>query len=208
VDIKENKVAAIVPVGPAHTEGGIAASPDSVWICSDPKGALSRIDPATNQVVAEINVAPGSFAAAYGEGAVWVTSTEKNLLQRVDPATNLVTHEIEVGPEPRFLTIGDGAIWTLNQGDGTISRVDAKTNKLVSTIDAGIPGPGGEIAFGEGYVWVTVFQIPLTQIDPNKNQVVKQWTGPGGDAVRVGHGSVWLTNIREQNVWRINPNQP
>jgi len=205
VDLKTNKVVATITSAPAHTEGGLIASPDSIWMLSEPSGTLLRIDPATNRVVAEIAVPADSFACTYGEGAVWVSSTGKNLLTRVDPNTNLVTHSIAVGPQPRFLTFGGGAVWTLNQGDGTVSRVDAKTNKLVATIELGVPGLGGEIAYGEGSVWVTVFQIPLTHIDAATNKVVKQWMGLGGDSVRVGHGSIWLTNIREQNIWRINP---
>jgi hypothetical protein len=35
--------------------------------------------------------------------------------------------------------------------------------------------------------------------------VVQQFTGKGGDAVRVGLGSVWLSNIEAGNVWRIDP---
>jgi YVTN family beta-propeller protein len=99
-------------------------------------------------------------------------------------------------------------VWTLNQGDGTVTRIDAKTRKPVATIEVGVPGTGGEIAYGEGYIWLTVFQIPLTQIDPKTNTVMKQWVGPGGDAVRVGHGSVWLSNLRQQNLWRLDPKQP
>lgn len=209
VDIKTNKVIATIPAGPANSEGGIAASADSVWLLSDAKGILSRIDPATDKVVAEIIVPSGSYACVVGDdGAIWVSSTENSLLARVDPRTNVVTDRIEVGPRPRFLTSGGGSIWTLNQGDGTISRIDVATKKLVKHIEAGIPGNGGEIAWGEGYIWVTVFEIPLTQIDPATNEVIKQWVGPGGDAVRVGHGSVWLSNLRQQNLWRIHPRQP
>lgn len=67
------------------------------------------------------------------------------------------------------------------------------------------PGPGGDIAVGEGSVWVTAFEFPLSRIDPSTNTVVLQFTGPGGDAVRVGLGSVWLSNIRAGNVWRLDP---
>jgi len=209
VDVKTDQVTATIPVGPGDSEGGIAANADSVWILSDRKGILSRIDPDTNKVVAEIQVPPGSFACVVGEdGAIWVSSTESGVVTRVDPKTNLVTDKVEVGPRPRFLTAGGGAIWTLNQGDGTVSRVDVKTRKLVQNIDVGVPGGGGEIAYGEGYVWVTVFEIPLSQIDTETNKVIKQWVGPGGDSVRVGHGSVWISNLRQQNVWRIDPKQP
>jgi len=208
VDITTNQVVATIPVGPAQSEGGIAASPEGVWLVTDPKGILSRIDPATNQVAAEVTIAPNSAACLYGEGAIWVTTPEKNLLTRVDPKTAKVTGTIEVGPQPRFLTSGAGSVWTLNQGDGTVSRVDARTSRLVTHITVGVPGSGGEIAFGDGHVWATVFQIPLSEIDPASNQVIKQWFGPGGDSVRVGHGSVWLSNLREQNLWRFSPKQP
>jgi len=209
VDMKTNEVAATISAGPADSEGGIATNADSVWILSDRKGILSRIDPDTNKVVAEIQVPSGSFTCVAGEdGAVWVSSTENSLVVRVDPKTNLITDKVEVGSRPRFMTAGGGAIWTLNQGDGTVSRVDVKTKKLVRNIDVGVPGAGGEIAYGEGYVWVTVFEIPLSQIDTETDKVIKQWIGPGGDSVRAGHGSIWLSNLRQQNVWRIDPKQP
>lgn len=209
IDLKTGKVVATLHVGPAASEGGLTANADSVWILSDPKGTLSRIDPDTNRVVAEIQVPSGSFVSVLGEdGAIWVVSTDNSVVARVDPNTNLVTDRIEVGPRPRFTTAGGGSIWTLNQGDGTVSRVDVKTRKLLTNIELGVPGGGGEIAYGEGYVWVTVFEIPLSQINPDTNKVIKQWVGPGGDAVRVGHGSVWLSNLRQQNVWRLDPKQP
>ena len=203
IDIKTNQVMATIAVGPANSEGGLVAGPEAVWMVTDAKGTLSRIDPATNTVAAEIAVAPGSVACVYAEGAVWVSSPEKSVITRVDPKTNAATDTIAVGPQPRFLTAGAGSVWTLNQGDGTVSRVDMKTRKLVANIEVGVPGTGGELAFGDGHVWATVFQIPLSKIDPSTNQVVKQWVGAGGDSVRVGHGSLWLSNLREQNVWRI-----
>jgi virginiamycin B lyase len=42
-------------------------------------------------------------------------------------------------------------------------------------------------------------------VDPATNQVAQQFFGPGGDAIRVGLGSVWLSNLRAGNVWRIDP---
>jgi len=205
VDLKTNKVTVTVPMGIADSEGGLAVSPDSVWMLSDKNGTLARIDPASNKVVAEIYVARGSYMAAFGEGAVWVTSTGRNLVSRVDPNTNLVTESIPVGKAPRFLAIGEGAVWTLNQGDGSVTRIDPKTNKVVATIEVGVPGEGGDIAAGEGSVWVTSFGFPISRIDPTSNKVVQQFVGKGGDALRVGLGSVWLSNYEAGTVWRIDP---
>jgi virginiamycin B lyase len=203
VDLKTRAVVATIPVGVANSEGGIVASPDAIWMLSDINGTLVRIDPATNKIAAEITVAPGSVAPVFADGAIWVSSPEKSVVTRVDARTNAVTDTIAVGPGPRFITAGAGSVWTLNQGDGSVSRVDTKSRKLVTNIECGIPGTGGELAFGDGAVWATVFQIPITKIDPATNTVTKQWAGPGGDSIRVAFGSVWLSNLREQNVWRI-----
>ena len=88
-------------------------------------------------------------------------------------ASYIKVHEYRTFPGTLspLMDIGGGAIWTLNQGDGTVSRIDVRTKKLVTNIDAGVPGGGGEIAYGEGSVWVTVFEFPLTQIDPDTNKV-------------------------------------
>ncbi len=205
IDIASNSVVATVPVGPGESEGGIATSEDAVWLVTDPKGVLSRIDPKTNTVVAAIDVPAGSAAVLFGDSAIWVTTPIKNMLTRVDAITNKVTDSIMVGPGARFETFGGGSVWTLNQGDGTISRIDTQSRKVTATIEAGIPGGGGEIAYGFGHVWATLFHIPITEIDPATNQVIRQWVGEGGDSIRAGHGSIWLSNLRAHNVWRIDP---
>ena len=58
--------------------------------------------------------------------------------------------EIPVGANPRFMAAGEGFIWTLNQGPGNVSKIDPRSMKVVATIEAGIPGAGGDIATGEG----------------------------------------------------------
>jgi virginiamycin B lyase len=207
-DPKTGKIQAEIAAGPADSEGGIAVGAGSVWLATDKKGVLSRVDPQTNKVIAEITIPSGSFAPAFADGAVWITSTEHNQLTRVDPQSNKAVVSIPIGPQPRFLTVGAGSVWTLNQGDGTISRVDTHTSKLVANIAVGIPGTGGEIAFGEGSVWATVFKVPISRIDPATDAVVQQWFGPGGDSIRIGHGTIWLSDYAHSVVWRLNPKLP
>ena len=207
VDLKEGKLTATIPIGIAHSEGGLASGAGSIWLVTDKKGTLARLDPATNKIVAEIQVPPGSFTVGFGEGSIWVTGTETNVLTRINPETNLIVETIPVGKAPRFFTIGGGFVWTLNQTNGDVSKVDPKTNKVVETIEVGVPGGGGEIAFGEGSLWVTAFEFPISRIDPTTNKVVQQFAGKGGDAIRVGLGSVWLSNISAGNVWRLDPHR-
>ena len=196
---------ATIAVGPADSEGGIAVGAGSVWLVTSADGELTRVDAATNRVVARVRIPAGSFNPLFAYGSVWVTSNAGNVLVRVDPVTNKVVSSTPVGPMPRFLTYGAQSIWVLNQGDGTVARVDAKTGKVLATTAAGIPGHGGEIAFGAGSVWATVTEFPLTRIDAKTNKVVAQWHGEGGDSVRYAFGTLWLTDLREGKIWRIPP---
>ena len=206
IDPATGKTLATLPADPANSEGGITVGDGAVWIVAKPS-TLVRIDPANNAVVASIPLPSGSENPLFSDGFVWVSSYEHDQLLKIDPKSKSVVATIPVGPKPRFLTAGAGSIWTLNQGDGTISRIDAHSGKLLATIACGIPGGGGEITFGHGHVWATMFDFPLTEIDPATNQVVKQWGGPGGDGIRFGFDSVWLSNGKEGNVWRISPDQ-
>jgi virginiamycin B lyase len=202
-DASTGAIQAEVPVGPADSEGSIAVGDGSVWVVIDSSGILARINGQTNRVETKIPVPAGSVACTFGEGAAWVSSPQRSVVARVDVATNKVTTEISVGKNPRFMTFGAGSVWTLNQGDGTISRIDASKRTLITNIEAGLRGQGGEIAFGEGAVWATLFEVPITKIDIGAGKVIRQWVGSGGDSIRVGLGSVWLTDLKGQRVWRI-----
>lgn len=219
VDEKNGNPWREVAVGPADSEGGVATGAGSVWMVSAAetevsptpgkrhavpvKVVLNRIDPIKGVVVQRIALPDGSYNPLFAAGMIWVTSNRGNELVHIDPKTNQIAGTTPTGKMPRFLTYGAGSVWTLNQGDGTVTRVDARTGKVLATIEAGIPGLGGEITFGAGKVWATVFGFPITRIDPRTNRVTAQWTGKGGDSIRVGHGSVWLTYLMGAKVARI-----
>ena len=109
---------------------------------------------------------------------MWVSSTAKSVVSVIHPATNKVIAEIPVGANPRFMAAGEGFVWTLNQGTGTVTKIDPRTMKVVATIDAGVPGTGGDIATGEGALWVTQKTIPVSRIDPASNKVTAQLVWP------------------------------
>lgn len=203
VDIDKNQIVKILPIGPAGPEGGVAASADSIWIVTDAKGILSRIDPRTNSERQKVSIPPGSYNPICSDGMIWITGFDSNLLIAVDASTGKRVASIPVGPKPRFLTSGGGSVWTLNQGDGTVTRVDRRTKKVIATIATGAPGSGGDICYGSDSVWTTVFDIPITRIDPKTNKAMRQWVGKGGDSMRAGHQSIWLTSYRRGLLWRF-----
>lgn len=204
VDPKTLKVAARFKMPLANGDGRIATGIGSIWAITDPKGVLSRIDPAANAVVAEIYVAGGAHSVVFGEGALWITSEAGNVVTRVNPHNNQIVETIAVGPKPGRLAAGEGAVWTLNRGDGTVSRINPADNKVAATISIGEVAANGEIAAGLGSVWISATGAPIIRIDPRNNRAVQRFTGEGGGAVLVAHGSLWI-GAGPQVTWRIDP---
>lgn len=204
IDPRTNAITSVFPIHPQNSEGGITASDDSVWLATS-DGMLSRIEPSTGRITQRVAIPSGSFNPLYANGIIWLTSGEHDKLLAIDPHSGTILARVRVGSKPRFLTAADGFVWTLNQGDGTITKVDAEHKRVVATIDAHIPGHGGEITYGDGSVWATLIKTPLTRVDGKTNAILGQWHGIGGDAVRFGHGSVWLTDYDHGRIWRLNP---
>lgn len=67
----------------------------------------------------------------------------------------------------------------------------------------GMLGFGVNICCGAESVWASVFDVLLSVIDSQTNKVLRQWVGRGGDSLRLGHDSIWLTDYHNGLVWRF-----
>ena len=206
IDGKTSKITAKIASGVGSTAPEVAATADSVWLLTNDKTTLSRIDPDQNKVVSELRVEAGCRNLAFGETALWLTCPSENRILRVNPATNLVEKRIEVSANPRTFVIGENSIWVLCLKEGKVDQVDPKTNKVTKTIDLEITGSSeGGIAFSPGTVWVTLPGFPLTRIDSATGKVMQQFWGAGGGAIQYAFNSLWLSNMHEGTLWRIDP---
>jgi Uncharacterized conserved protein len=204
VDPKTGKITSI-PTGAGSSKTTIAVSSDSVWVLTDERTTLSRVDPADNKIVAEVRLPAGCNALAFGESAVWVTCPAEDKTLKIDPQTNTITSRIDVAAGPQFVAVGEGAVWVWCQTAGKLERIDPKTNKVVKTIDLGAPGFPGEIAIGDGSVWVSTPGLPISRIDPATDSVAQQFVGEGGGGIAFGAGFLWLVNADQRTVWKIDP---
>lgn len=205
IDPKTAKVTQTIGTGVGTAPMVLAASADSIWMFTDARTTLSRIDPIENKIVAETRLPAGCSSLAFGEGALWVACPGEDRLLRIDPLTNLIDKRIEVSAQPTAVAIGEGSIWVLGKKDGKLDRVDPKTFKVTKTIELSVPDAGGSLAIGQGFVWLTMPGFPLTRIDPQSDKVAQQFFGKGGGAVQFIAGSLWLTNTAEGTLWRIDP---
>jgi virginiamycin B lyase len=163
----------------------------------DKRGTVVRIDPQTNKVRQKLYVPAGSYNPLYSDGQIFITHVDGAEATVLDANSGATLATVPTGPRPRFLAAGAGSVWTLNQGDGTLTRIDTHTHDVRSTTALNTPGHGGDIKFGEGMVWSSFENVPLSIVDTaNKSELSCQWSGAGGDALDVGHGSLWLTDYK------------
>ena len=138
-DTKTNKVTATLATGTADAMMGLASTADSVWILTENKTTLSRIDPVQNEVVGELRLPADCNSVTFGEGSLWVTCPSESRLLRIDPRTNLVDKRIDVSAGPRSVAFGATSVWVLCEKEGKVERIDPKTNKVVKTIELSVP---------------------------------------------------------------------
>ena len=205
LDARTYAVTATIATGVSSAKNIVAASADSVWMLTDNKTTLSRIDPEQNAVVAEIRLPAGSQGLLFAEGSLWIVAPSKNKVLRLNPATNLVEQQITVSEQPDSLASSKEGIWVLCRKDGKIDRIDPKTNKAAKTIDLMIPDAAGALAYGEGWLWVTLKGFPLTRIDAQQEAVVQQFYGAGGGSIAITPGALWLSSPTANTVTRIDP---
>jgi YVTN family beta-propeller protein len=140
----------------------------SVWVPNHHAGLITRIDPETNEVLAEIPVGlqPGGYGLE-AFGSMWFPNYGDSTVSRVDPATGTAT-SIDTG---NGLTCGDpveaaGLLWVGNCDAFVLTGIDPETSTVARTLKAeGFP-------FGNGkQLWVDR-AVDLAQIDPRTGRVL------------------------------------
>ena len=209
VDMAKAQVEAIIETGIANPDGetNVIAGAGSIWVPSKTAGRIARIDPATNRVVAEIEVVPGTFFLAFGFDRLWAVSSEARLLQRIDPATNEVTGEVALGGQPGFLAAGEGSVWVQEQADGTVARIDPESMEVAGRTKVGESLLWGDIDTGKGSVWLrTTEDQAFVQIDAATGQVLGRFGDPvGSGAIRFTPQGVWTSahDFERISLWSL-----
>ncbi|MDE3198239.1 MAG: hypothetical protein KGN84_17960 [Acidobacteriota bacterium] len=205
VDPKTMKITATIPAGSGAEPGNIAASGDSIWMLTDNKATLSRIDPDQNSVVGELRLPPGCEDLIYADSALWIACPAMNRILKINAETNIVDKRIEVSAGPMALVSAQNSIWVLCGKEGKIDRIDPKTDKVTKTIELLASVTQGGMAYGDNYLWVTMSGFPLTRIDVTTESVAQQFWGEGGGAITTSSGAIWLSNLNDRTISRIDP---
>ena len=197
IDTRTALKTATIPTGIANPAGelNVVAGAGSIWVASDEKGVVTRIDAASNRVTASITVDPGTYYLAFGHGSLWAVSSKGQSVQRIDPRTNTVVKRTNLGKEPGFLAAGAGAIWVQEQGDGTVARIDRRSGEVSGRVKVGAMLKYGDIDAGGGRVWLrTTEDQTFVVIDP-KTLAIRARVGKpeGSGALRYTRSGLWTS---------------
>ena len=127
IDAVTNTIQATI----AGADGGIAVSTDAVWVTKE--HSVARIDPQSNQIVADVDIGGGAADPAVIGDAPWfavVHDGSPGTVVRIDPATNRID---------RVLTLLDELGSTpVELSDATLARAIAANSLWIG--DASEPG--------------------------------------------------------------------
>jgi YVTN family beta-propeller protein len=153
VDPSTRTVSAIVDVG--YQPWTIAFDGRFLWTSNtgDPNiAAASKVDPASNEVVAKISL--GGISVGHGiafDGKrIWVPSGGSRVTS-IDARTNLILNLVDVGGNPGPIAFDGTNIWVSNTGSSTLSKVDPVTGTVIADIQ--VSQPLG-LAFDGSSIWV------------------------------------------------------
>ena len=212
----------VLALGGATTQYAAAAD-GSVWFPLEDRGQVARVDAASGEIQALIEVGDPSavpstsmsdpHGVAAGEAGVWVANAAGRSVGRIDPATNTVAESIPLSVVPYVLALDGETLWVTSFNDDRVVRVDLKSGEVIA--DISVPKPTG-IAIGFDGVWVVEHRDDtIARIDPDTNEVVKEIAvgerGPNDlcgkciENVVVGDDAVWTANNEGRSVSRIDP---
>jgi YVTN family beta-propeller protein len=100
------------------TGGWVAAGDTAIWMANEGEegaadGTVTCVDPATNAVVARVDVGSQPWAIAYASGSLWVGLSDTPTVVRVSATTNTVVARITVTAAIYAIAATDRAVWAV-----------------------------------------------------------------------------------------------
>jgi DNA-binding beta-propeller fold protein YncE len=150
-----------LPYGPS----GIAIAGDTVWVASSRADEMSRIDSASDRVVATMPVDHVPLPVVYAFGSVWVRSemAEGNgTVIRIDPTTNQVLAKVPVGPEAGRdgldgLGVAPDGLWVAGL---RLQKIDPRSNQVVAVNNH----TANAVSYGAGSLWTIDVGYSVTRL--------------------------------------------
>jgi protein kinase-like protein len=180
---------------------------------------LVRIDPATYQVDAVVDVGASPAATAVGGRTVWVYNEAGPSVTEIDAASGGVRHTTKLVAVPRHPTAFEGPVLAADTAGAWVIGVDQRARSHLTRVFSGprrkreypLEDVPHAVAVGYRVVWVATRGARSNHvlgIDPATGEVTKRTSFPNSspiDGLTVGLGNVWVVASSTGMLYRIDP---
>ena len=168
------------------------------------------IDPATNEIVDQVQVGIRPGPVSFGQGTVWVGNVGDRTLTKIDAKQRMSSGTFPLDNRtPTGIAVGEGSVWVAHGALGKLAQVDPQFGQIAKTLDIAGEALGtanGAVTVGEGSVWAVFADSTVARVDPAAVALVgRTFAGAAPAGVVVQSGYVWVVNADSANVQRNQP---
>jgi YVTN family beta-propeller protein len=171
---------------------------------------VAVIDPATNEIVDQVQVGIRPGPIAIGPGTVWVGNLDDRTLTKIDAKqrTSSGTFTLD-NRTPTGIAVGASSVWVAHGAVGKLAQVDPQFGQVMETVDVAGEALGtvnGAVTVGEGSVWAVYGDSTVARVDPAAVGVTgRTFAGAAPAGVVIQSGYVWVVNTDSASVQRYQP---
>jgi DNA-binding beta-propeller fold protein YncE len=218
IDARTGRISTRISARPIFFGSVVTFGGGFVWTGNDDErnhtGSVSKIDPATNQVVGNLTGLGSPQSIAFGQHAVWVAD-HAGWLVKINPKTLKVLARQRLDFGPHGVVATPHAVYVADAHGGRLLQADPATARVRRIAELS-PGPITP-AVGAGWIWSssaeawggTTNDNRVMRIDPQTLRIT-QVLHLGGNvpSVAFGFGSLWVPVGGGSVVVRIAPAAP
>jgi DNA-binding beta-propeller fold protein YncE len=173
---------------PVSGAAWFAVADGALWVTNQTGTGLSRIDPATNTVVAHVGDVPPCAAPVVAFDSVWQAACDAAVYLQIDPVQNVVVKTIPAQSHG-FMVLAAGQLIVV--GPDGLARLDPETGAFTA-----IPNPaavGYEFLASDGTTIWLKNSAGMARIDPADGRTIAGLPYPGARAISFAGDHAWLT---------------
>ncbi|MDH2908677.1 MAG: hypothetical protein PXZ07_01005 [Candidatus Eremiobacteraeota bacterium] len=165
----------------------------SLWVANSGSGTVSRIDEATNSVVATITVGSKPVSLCADITKVYVANQGSSSVSVIDTATNTVVATVATGGVPFSLAcdiaVSPARIVPIAETNKTVEFLDPAVNAIVGKMTTSAPVAGVLLDFGQAGI-LTSDGVLHVYIPPGGPFPLLDWTLEGTVSLADGAGAI------------------
>ena len=209
IDPETQEIVDVFPVGGDPFKPAVVG--EYVFVSNERDETFSRIDIRSGEVDTFGGLTSPAGISSGADGTLWLGSFHGGEVRQVRARDlQLLTRldGLEEFSSPWLIAVGASSVWVSQNGPSAVSRFDARTGKLQRTYELDFRDVAGDIAFGDGAAWSTVFDIhavpgAVLRIEARGRGTTRIAVGIFPAGIAFGFGAVWVADLGDDDVKRI-----